>query len=146
MAKYVTTIASPRSVEDAFAYMADLRNFAEWDPSIERVDQTSGNGGGPDAEFDVFFDAPVGTMTFHYRTTDYDAPRSITARAKNWLITSVDTITVVPDGDGSLVTYDANVELNGPLSLVDPLFQKQFDKIGERANRGLLRVLDGTQR
>jgi carbon monoxide dehydrogenase subunit G len=146
MAKYVTTIASPRTPQEAFEYMADLRNFAEWDPSIERVDQVSGDGGGPAAEFDVHMDAPIGTMTLRYRTTAYDAPRRITAQASNWLLASIDTVTVEPDGDGSLVTYDADVQLNGPLRLADRLFQKQFDKIGDRANQGLLRALHGTQR
>lgn len=146
MATYVTTIATPRSPQDAFDYMADLRHFAEWDPGIERVDQTVGTGGGPAAEFDVFFDAPFGTMTLHYRTTLHASPRRVTVEAKSWLITSVDTITVEPDGGGARVTYDAAVTLNGPLGLADSFFQKQFDKIGDRANEGLLRALDGSQR
>ena len=32
MARYVTTVRTPRSPEDAFAYVADLCNFAEGIP------------------------------------------------------------------------------------------------------------------
>ena len=35
MAKYVTTIRSPRSQQEAFDFMADLRNFEDWDPGVQ---------------------------------------------------------------------------------------------------------------
>ena len=41
MARYVTKVRTPRSVEDAFAYMADLRNFAEWDPGVTAAGSAS---------------------------------------------------------------------------------------------------------
>ncbi|MFM7063143.1 MAG: SRPBCC family protein, partial [Actinomycetes bacterium] len=53
MARFVTSIASPMSPEDAFAYMADLRHFADWDPGVKRVAQVDGDGAGPDSSFDV---------------------------------------------------------------------------------------------
>jgi hypothetical protein len=37
MARYVTTIPSSLTQEEAFAYMADLRNFAEWDAGVVKV-------------------------------------------------------------------------------------------------------------
>ena len=42
MARYVTTIPSSKSPAEAFAYMSDLRNFAEWDKGIIRVEQITG--------------------------------------------------------------------------------------------------------
>ena len=96
--------------------------------------------------FDVAVEAPIRPLTLRYETTDYDAPRSVTVKASSLLFTSLDTITVEPDGDGCVVTYDAELQLNGPLGLFDKLLQPKFDKIGGRANDGLLRVLDGTQR
>ena len=32
MARYVTSVATPLSVAEAFAYMADVTHFVEWDP------------------------------------------------------------------------------------------------------------------
>lgn len=40
MTRYQTKLRTPLSAEQAFAYMADLRNFAEWDPGVRRVTQT----------------------------------------------------------------------------------------------------------
>ena len=41
------------------------------------------------------------------------------------------------------VTYDATLELRGPLALLDPLLGIVFDRIGDKAAAGLIRVLDG---
>ncbi|MCH9721067.1 MAG: SRPBCC family protein, partial [Actinomycetia bacterium] len=52
MARYVTKVRTSRTPQEAFAYLADLRNFAEWDPGVKAVKQVEGSGGGPDAVFD----------------------------------------------------------------------------------------------
>jgi hypothetical protein len=48
MARYVTTVKTAKTPKQAFAYMADLRNFAEWDPGVKTVKQVEGSGGGKD--------------------------------------------------------------------------------------------------
>jgi carbon monoxide dehydrogenase subunit G len=145
MAKYVTTVRTPRTPEAAFAYMADLRNFEEWDPGVRSATQVIGDGPSPDAEYDVTVDAPGGGLTLRYRATEFDAPHTVTVKASSRLFTSLDRIDVTPDGDGSLVRYDAELTLNGPLGIFDPFLKGTFRKIGERANRGLIRALDGEQ-
>lgn len=146
MAQYVTTIETPMAPAEAFAFMADLRNFEAWDPGVQKAVQVEGDGPGPDAEFDVTVDAPGKGLTLRYRTTEYDAPRTVTAKASSKLFTSLDRITVEPSGTGSVVTYDATLILNGPLGLFDFALKPSFQKIGGRANEGLLGALDGTQR
>ena len=143
MARYVVDVRSPRSPSESFAYMADLSNFAEWDPGVVEVEQVEGDGAGPDAVFDVAVKGFRGPLTLRYHTTAYDPPGSIVARAQSRLLTSLDTITVVGDGTGSVVTYDAELTLNGPLRLADPLLGLSFKKIGDRAATGLIRALDG---
>ncbi len=39
MARFVDSVPAPWSPEDAFSYMADVTNFAEWDPGTHRVEQ-----------------------------------------------------------------------------------------------------------
>lgn len=145
MVRYVVHICSPKSPDESFAYMADLSNFSEWDPGVIKVEQTAGAGAGPDAVFDVTVKGFRGPLTLRYHTTTYDPPASITARAESKLLTSLDTITVRADGTGtgSVVTYDAELRLNGLLGLVDPLLGRSFNKIGDKAAAGLIRALDG---
>ena len=68
MARYLINVRSPMAPAEAFAYMADLRNFAEWDPGVDDVDQVDGDGPGPDAAFDVGVKLPGWTMTLRYET------------------------------------------------------------------------------
>ena len=144
MARYVVHVRSPMPPAEAFAYMADLSNFAEWDVGVDRVAQVAGDRPGPGAAFDVAVKLPVGTMTLRYDTVAYDDTNTtMTAFAENAWLSSEDTITVVPDGEGSIVTYDAELKLKGLLGLSDPLLGLSFNRIGDRATAGLIEALAG---
>lgn len=146
MARYVAHVRSPMSVEAAFAYMADLTNFEKWDPGVISATQAHGDGPEPDAAFDVKVKAGPRPLTLRYRLTTFEAPNLVVAKAKSTLLTSLDRIEVRPHGEtGSIVTYDAELTLNGPLSLADPLLERAFEGIGERAADGLVEALNGTR-
>ena len=142
MARYVTTVRTQQSVTDAFAYMADLHHFAEWDPGVRKVTQVEGDGPGLDAVFDVTLSGRRGT-TLRYRTVEYAAPGGLLVVADTSMLRSTDRITVRADGDATAVTYDADLSLKGPLRLAGPLMALVFRRIGDRAAAGLCRVLDG---
>ena len=130
--------------QEAFAYMADLGNFVEWDPGVKAVRQVEGSGGGPDAVFDVTVVAPGPDLTLRYVTEEYDAPHNLLVVARSIVFTSIDRITVEPDGTGSLITYDADLRLNGVLRVGDLGLRLVFGQIGNRAAAGLRRVLGAT--
>ena len=141
MARYVTTVRSAKTPREAFAYMADLRNFAEWDPGVKAVRQVEGSGGGPDAVFDVTVVAPGPDLTLRYVTEEHDAPHNLLVVARSSVFTSIDRITVEPDGTGSIIPYDADLRLNGVLRIGDLGLRLVFGQIGDRAAAGLRRVL-----
>ena len=121
--------------------MANLTNFAEWDPGVTRVEQVEGEGPGPDAAYDV---TVKGMRTpLRYSTTLFEPSNAVVALAESRFLTSLDTITVEDDGEGSIVTYDAKLTLNGLAGLADPILGLSFGRIGDRATVGLIRVLDG---
>jgi carbon monoxide dehydrogenase subunit G len=146
MARYVTTVKTAKSPQKAFAYMADLRNFAEWDPGVKAVKQVEGSGGGPDGVFDVTVAGVGRDLTLRYVTEEYDAPRNLLVVARSTVFTSIDRITVEPDSTGSVVTYDADLRLNGVLRVGDLGLRLMFGVIGDRAAAGLRRVLGAQQR
>ena len=143
MARYVTTLKTAQAPKKVFAYLADLRNFEEWDPGVKAVRQVEGSGGGPGNVFDVTVAGIGRDLTLRYVTKEYDAPRNLLVVARSGVFTSIDRITVKPDGTGSLVTYDADLRLNGVLRVGDPGLRLMFGVIGDRAAAGLRRVLDG---
>ena len=144
MARYVVTVRTPRTPSEAFAYMADLRNFAEWDPGVKQVTQVDGSGGGPNASFDVVVKSGPRDMTLRYVTTEYDEPRLVLIEARSRMLTSIDRITVIGSDAGCLVTYDAELELNGLLRYADFVMRPLFRRIGDRAAQGLITALAGT--
>lgn len=146
MARYVVRVRTPMSASDAFNYMADLTNFADWDPGVDSAEQVEGDGPGTGAAFDVAVKVLGRTTTLRYDTIAFDeVSTTMTAVAENALLTSNDTITVETDshGDGSIVTYDAELKLKGLLALSDPLLGLTFNQIGDRAAAGLIDALAG---
>ena len=142
MARYITTVRTRRSVADAFAYMADLRNFAEWDPGVSKVVQVEGDGAGPGAVFDVTLSGKRAT-TLRYRTVEYSEPSGLLVVADTSMLRSADRVTVRSAGNATDVTYDADLSPKGALRIAAPLMALVFRRIGDRAAAGLCRVLDG---
>ena len=140
MARYETTVTTPMSPTEAFRYMADMRNFVEWDPGVESVEQVKGDGPGPDAVFDVAI-AGRRPMMLQYRTVEYDEPNELLLVAESKALRSVDRIIVRADDQGSRVTYDAELTLNGLFKIAEPVMKLMFRRIGDRADAGLRRVL-----
>jgi hypothetical protein len=145
MARYVTTVRTSWAPEVAFGYMADLRNFAEWDPGVRRVEQVDGDGPGEDSTFDVTVAGIGRDLVLRYRTVEFTPATEVLVVARTSWLTSEDRITVVPEEDGgSSVTYDADLRLSGVLRPADLVLRLVFGRIGDRAAGGLRRVLGAT--
>ncbi len=139
MAHYVCTINSPLSVEEAFDYMADLRNFAAWDPGVSSATIRD------DAEpgLDTAYNVTANGAKLVYRTIEFDRPKRVVAEAVTSRLRSYDIIEVTERDGGSAVLYDATLELKGVFKLGDPIMQLVFNRIGDAAAAGLESALKG---
>lgn len=140
MAHYITTVSTSLSPEAAFAYMADVRHFADWDPGVTRAVRVQGDGLSVGSAYDLTVKAG-GTSIMRYVVKQMDAPRRLLLVAKTTFFLSEDEIRVEPEAQGARVTYDATLSLNGPLKCFDPFLHLAFQRIGDRAAAGLRRVL-----
>lgn len=139
MARYTTTVPSARTPQEAFAYMADFANVAEWDPSVRRAERLDPGPLTRGARFAVTVGFLGRDSSLTYELTEYDpSARRAVLRGGNATTVSVDTITV---DDDAAVTYDADLQLRGPLRLLDPLLGLAFGRLGDRAAAGLRDVL-----
>lgn len=125
--------------------MADLTNFAEWDPGVVTSTMVVGEEPAEGTAYDVEVKSVGGTMTLRYELVEFDAPNRYLAKAESDKLTSVDVVTVEPDDAGSIVTYDAELTLNGSFGMADPVLQLTFNKIGDKAAAGLIGALDGVR-
>lgn len=141
MAHYSTTVRTDWPADKAFSYMADLRNFAEWDPGVSTSELVVGAQPGPGAEYDV----KVTGTELRYQTKEFEAPTRTVVEAKSRFLRSYDVIEVSPAEGGSDVLYDATLELNGFFKLADPILGVLFKRIGDRAAAGMEKALGGTK-
>lgn len=78
-----------------------------------------------------------------YEIVEFDPPRRVVLRGENAGSVSVDTIDVESDGDGSAVTYEAEVTMKGLFKALGPLFGPVFKKMGDAAKEEIGPWLDG---
>ena len=144
MARYSATVSSSWSPDRVFAYLADFRTVAEWDPSItESVQLDDGEQCKVGARYRVTTRTSVSAVVLAYTTTDLSRPTKIALRGENDSMVSLDTITIARgESGGSTVTYDAEIELKGMRRLADPVLELGFRRIGDKARDGLERKLN----
>jgi len=145
MARCTVGVKTAMAQEKAFAFMADLTNSAQWDPGVINAVQVVGNDPGQGAAYDLTVKGVPRPLILRYHLTIFDPPSKLMARAESARLTSLDRIRVDPVPGGSVVTYDAELTLNGLLSMVNPLVGIAFGRIVDRAAVGLVRALDGVR-
>ena len=146
MARYVETIPTSWSPAATFEYMARVEHFQEWDPGVVSSKQVAGDGPGPGSEYDVEVKAVRGSMTLRYRVLTYDAPNRLVIEAASRMLVSRDTVVVTPTETGSAMTYEATLNLRGPLGVADVALRPFFNRIASRAGAGLRNVLASEER
>jgi hypothetical protein len=141
VARYRTSVTTPRHPDDAFKFMASFENVAEWDPGVVQAERVGSGELGPGSCFRVLVSSAGRRLPLVYRITEFDPPRRVLLVAETSSLRSVDEITVAPAPSGATVTYDANLELLGPLRIFNPALALVFNRIGGRAAAGLRREL-----
>lgn len=141
MAHYRTTIETPRSRADAFAYMAAFENAAKWDPSIVEAERLDAGTVAVGTRFKVVVSSFGRRIPLEYRVREIEDGRRVLLVAETSTLRSVDEITVTDRDGGATVTYDAKVDLQGALSLANPVFGLVFGRYGDQARDGLRKAL-----
>ncbi|MHB8719199.1 MAG: SRPBCC family protein [Candidatus Dormibacteria bacterium] len=136
MARYTTTIDSTMAPAAALAYMASFDNAREWDPSVVEASRLDSGELAVGSAFAVVSTFAGRRVPLRYEITELDAGH-VVLRAPGGGFTSIDTITVVPAGAGSRVTYDARLVFSGAGRVADPLMQLVFNRVGRRAEASL---------
>ncbi|HSU03429.1 MAG TPA: SRPBCC family protein [Nocardioides sp.] len=124
-------------------YLKDFSNAEEWDPGTETCTRTDS---GPVAVGSTWHNTSkiAGVSTeLDYRLESLTSD-TIVFTGHNDTATSTDTITVVPnpEGAGSRITYEANIEMKGMAKLVDPIMKLVFEKVGSDTEDDMVAALN----
>jgi hypothetical protein len=141
MARYHAQVDSKRSAAETFDYLATFSNAAQWDPGTLTAEQLDPGPVGVGTRFRLVVPFLGRRLALVYRVSRYQPHREVTLDAVSPLLRLQDRIVVSPAGDGSTLSYEAQVTLRGPLGLLDPLLNRGFAQVGNRAAAGLAKAL-----
>ena len=141
MARYHATVESRSSAAETFGYLATFSNAAQWDPGVLAGEQLDPGPVRVGSRFRLVVPFLGVRMSLTYEVIRLVPGREVLLAAASGLLRSTDKIVVTGDADGSTVSYDAEVQLRGPLRVLDLLLRPGFRVVAERAAAGLADAL-----
>jgi hypothetical protein len=146
MPSYLATVTTQFDAGRTFGLLADFSNAEHWDPATVRSKRLDDDQPMLDvgARFQLDMRIAGRENSIVYEITDFEAPRRVVLRGENSGSVSVDTITVRPaqNGNGAVVTYQAEVTLKGVFKVISPIFGLLFNRMGENARVAMHDWLD----
>jgi hypothetical protein len=141
MATYRARVTSPRLPVDVFDYMARFSNAAKWDPGVSEASEADPGMPALGSAYRIGVRVFGRVIPLEYRIIEIDPPDRVVLRAENSTLRSTDAIEVsAKPGGGSILTYDATLELKRVVAL-SPLLDLALRHIGDRAIAGLRATL-----
>ena len=122
-------------------YLANFSHAEEWDPGTVSCTRSDP---GPVAVGASWHNVSkvAGLKTELTYTLERLTSDTLVFVGKNKGATSTDTITVLPDGTGSKLTYRADLEMHGASALLSPAMKLIFEKLATDTERQLTSVLN----
>jgi uncharacterized protein YndB with AHSA1/START domain len=135
----VTTKTAPEVV---FAYLSDFTTTTQWDPGTVRTERISGDGDVGTRYHNV--SKFLGRETeLEYSVIERQEPTLIKLRGVNKSVEATDHMQIAAAGTGSTVTYTATFTFKGIAKYIAPLMSPALTKLGNDAEAGLQKALDG---
>ena len=133
-----TVTPPPTEVID---YLRDFANATEWDPGTRSCTQ---NGSGPVEVGTTWHNvSKVAGLTteLEYELTELTG-QGLVFVGRNKGATSTDTISVLPSGGGSEITYRADLDMHGIAALAAPAMKLVFERLADETEEQLRAVLN----
>ena len=129
MARYHATVESRHSARETFGYLATFSNAAKWDPGVlagKPLDPGPVRAG---SRFRLVVPFLGRRMTLTYEVISLVPGREVVLAAASGVLRATDRIVVT---DGSMVSYEAEVLLRGPLRVLDPVLRPPCRRWADR--------------
>lgn len=138
----VDTVSSAMDPAALFDYMAEFSNAAEWDPGTVSARRLGEGPVGLGSRFELIVRFAGRESPFVYEITEYERPRRVVLVAETGAARVTDTMSIAAgSGGGSVLTYDARLELKGARRLFSPLMSVLFGRVFADGRRGLEKTI-----
>ncbi|MBW8730697.1 MAG: SRPBCC family protein [Terrabacter sp.] len=122
-------------------YLKDFANAEEWDPGTESCTRVDDGPIAVGARWHNVSKIAGVTTELDYELTELTDTRVVLV-GRNDSATSTDTITVLPSGEGSEITYHADLDMHGLANLAAPAMKLVFEKLANDTEDQLTRALE----
>lgn len=136
-----TTIRSPLAPTWAFDYLADLRNFEQWHPSILRAELVEGDPELRNSRFRMITRFAGAKLPTEIELLERARPHRIAYSARTSLTLSDHQVILLPCGDGVEVISRSDWRLLGPGRALQGLAPRLLTRFCDRAALGLRAAL-----
>ena len=133
MARYHAAVESRRSATETFGYLATFSNAAEWDPGVLAGQQLDPGPAGAGSRFRLVVPFLGLRMSLTYEVIRRVPGHEVLLAATSGVLRSTDRIVVTGAEDRSMVSYEAEVRLRGPLQVLDPVLRPVCGAAARRA-------------
>ena len=123
MARYHAAVESRRSATETSGYLATFSNAAEWDPGVLAGQQLDPGPAGAGSRFRLVVPFLGLRMSLTYEVIRRVPGHEVLLAATSGVLRSTDRIVVTGAEDRSMVSYEAEVRLRGPLQVLDPVLR-----------------------
>jgi carbon monoxide dehydrogenase subunit G len=128
----------PQQVID---YLKDFANAVEWDPGTQRCTRIDSGAIVEGASWHNVSKIFGVTAELTY-TLDSLSDSNIVLIGKNKSSTSIENISIDAVNTGSVITYRNELEMHGPLKLLNPVLKLAFEKLANETEQQLTSVLN----
>ena len=136
-------IETSLGIDDAFAFVADFANSAQWDPGVayaKRIDDGPLRVG---ARYRLGIRMGGRVLPMDYEVTVFEALRRVVLAGTGSGVEAKDEIVFEATPAGTRIDYTADIRLRGLMRLVTPFAGGALARIARDARDGMQRALDG---
>lgn len=125
MARIVKSVRIRRPAEEVFDFASDLANERVWNPDLQIVERLTPGALGVGTKYKTKWkQSPLMEATVR----EYDRPRRWTTETPSSTIDWVMHGEVARDGDASVLTVNADIQLKGFMRLISPIFMRMMKR------------------
>lgn len=138
-------VQSSMTKTELFDYMADFSNAEEWDPGTNSARRRDDGAIGVGSKFELVVEFAGRETSYMYEITEFDRPNVVVVEAESDALHLIDTMTMAESGAGSVLNYDARLNLKGWRKVSTPVMAVLFKRLSEKGRQGLERELNQTR-
>jgi len=129
-------------VHDAFAFVADFANSAQWDPGVAFAERIDAGPLGVGARYRLGIRMGGRVAPMDYRVTVFEPLRRVVLAGSGSGVEAEDEILFEATPTGTRIDYTADIRLRGLLRLANPFVGGALARIARDARDGMQRALD----